>query len=60
MYVGTRGVTMFQKTRWRMAGLAALMIGLPVVETAKAQSGLDIFFSSLRLAGSIFDVTGNS
>jgi hypothetical protein len=45
---------------FKMLAAVAFLMGLPLVEQAKASSGSGIVGSSLSLVGSIIDAAGNS
>jgi hypothetical protein len=47
------------KLRFWMAGVVALLVGIPMTEKAMAQPG-DIIYSGLRLAGAIANSAGAS
>ena len=51
---------MFPKLKSRMAGVFAVMLGLPLVETAHAQGVGGIVFSAFDLIFSVADVAGDS
>lgn len=46
--------------RWRVAGLLAFLMGVPMVEKAEAADGWNIFQAALSLAGAIIDAAGRS
>jgi hypothetical protein len=50
----------FLKLRWRIAALAAFLMGVPLVAEARADDTGVIIGSALGLAGAIIDVAGDS
>ncbi len=51
---------MKSKMKLWVAGLAALLLGMPLAEEAAASSGWDITWSAFGLAASIADAAGSS
>jgi hypothetical protein len=50
----------FSWLSWKAAAAVAILMGLPMVEQAKADSASGITGSSLSLVGAIIDAIGNS
>jgi|GEM_PF-2891097 hypothetical protein len=46
--------------RWRVAGVLAFLMGVPMAEKAVAADGANIFEAALALAGAIIDAVGRS
>lgn len=51
---------MLKRFRWYQAGLYALILGVPLAQTAKAQEGSDIAFLATDLALLIAEASGGS
>lgn len=50
----------FLKLRWRIAALAAFLMGVPLVSEARANDASDILDAALGLTGTVLDVAGDS